>query len=125
MSRSNRRRLEQEAERLASTFEMWLEFEDWAPGFDPGDIDQFNMQIKLVDGRRYALDVWTYEGLEVARWEPEFVSPELLGQYTVPANLLVSKVSRPFMERVVREMILRGSLSEEWRIPDDDTDEVE
>ena len=50
-------------------FELWLEFEHWEPKPDDDPTDNFfNMQVKLPDGRRYALNVWTFKFLQKARY---------------------------------------------------------
>jgi hypothetical protein len=51
------------------TFDLWLEFEhtEPPPGDDPTD-DFANVQVRLPDGRKYALNVWTFKFLHRARF---------------------------------------------------------
>ena len=48
-------------------FDLWLEFEHWVAqeGDDPED-EIFNMQIVMHDGKKYALNVWTYKAISGA-----------------------------------------------------------
>src|SRR5262245_54140456 len=77
-------------------FELWLEFEHWEPkpDDDPTD-DFFNMQVKLPDGRRYALNVWTFKFIQKARYpwpyEEGVGEPE---EYLLPPDLFVERLDR-------------------------------
>src|SRR4051794_37743908 len=91
-------------------FELWLEFEQWDPrpdDDDPAD-DFFNMKVKLPDGRRYALNVWTFEFIHKAR----FPWPYEEGVGKPEEYLFVERLDRPLLERVVARM-----LEAEWLCP--------
>src|SRR4051812_42603925 len=106
-------------------FELWLEVEHWGPkpDDDPTD-DFFNMQVKLPDGRRYALSVWTFKVIQKLRYpwphnegvgEPE--------EYLLPPDLFVERLDRALLELVVARMLLEGELNSEWLCaPEDDPD---
>lgn len=104
------------------SFELWLEFEHWQPKPDDDPfVDFFNMQISLSDGRRYALNVWTFGFLEVARcpwlWGEEKKEPEV---YVVAPDLFVEKLDRDLIEQVVQRMLDQDELKAEWLCPPDD-----
>ena len=77
-------------------FELWLEFEHWQPQPDDDPTtDFFNMQVRLPDGRRYALNVWTFKFLHKARYpwpyEEGVGEPE---EYLLPPDLFVERLDR-------------------------------
>src|SRR5260370_18632382 len=97
-------------------FELWLEFEHWEakPDDDPTD-NFFNMQVKLLDGRRYALNVWTFKFLQKARYpwpyEKGAGEPE---EYLLPPDLFVERLDRGLLERVVSRMLADTEMKPEW-----------
>lgn len=101
----------------APDFELWLEFEHVAPapGDDPTD-DFANVQVRLPDGRRYALNVWTFRFLRRARlpWPYEGAGGPP-AEYVLPPDLFVERLDRPTLERVVRRMLAEGEMDERWR----------
>lgn len=103
------------------SFSLWLEFELWDPAEirDPAD-DFFNMQIRLADGRRYALNVWTYDYLRRAVQECREDRSHLQGAYLIPPDLLVERLDRGRMEAIVAEMLANDELRAEWLCPDQD-----
>lgn len=104
-------------------FELWLEFEEWIspPDEDPAD-DFFNMQIKLLNGTCYALNVWTYDFFERARREAA-AAPEMLnGRYLEPPDLFVERMERSLLEQVVADLIANGGLRDSWLVPPQDLD---
>jgi hypothetical protein len=103
-------------------FELWLEFEhtEPPPGADPTD-DFANVQVKLADGPKYALNVWTFKFLDRARfpWPYE----ETAGQpaeYVVAPDLFVENLDRPTLERVVTQLLANGEMKAEWLCPPDE-----
>ncbi|MCL4264558.1 MAG: hypothetical protein KJ069_15145 [Anaerolineae bacterium] len=102
---------------IMSSFELWLEFELWVsePTFDPYD-DFSNMLISFVDGRKFALNVWTFNALEQAKVTQELESPELTGKYLLPPDLFVEKLDRQLLEQVVTDLIRSVQLREEWLV---------
>ena len=97
-------------------FELWLEFEHWQPGptDDPTE-DFFNMLVKLPDGRRYALNVWTFKFIQKARYPWPYVEDAGESEeYLLPPDLFVEQLNRKLMEQVVRQMLERGQMKPEW-----------
>jgi hypothetical protein len=106
-------------------FELWLEFEHWEPKPDEDPTDNFfNMQVKLPDGRCYALNVWTFKFLQKARYPWPY--EEGLGQpeeYLLPPALFVERLDRELLERVVRRMLAKGEMKPEWLCPPEEARE--
>jgi len=99
----------------SSSFELWLEFEHWAPGHDSDPTDELaNVQVLLPDGRRYALNVWTFEFIHRARLEDD---PDAPAEYLLPPDLLVERLDRPTIERVVRQLLARDEMRAAWLCP--------
>jgi hypothetical protein len=108
----------------AQEFELWLEFEIGDPT-QPGNrpTQNFaNIRIKVADGRRYALNVWTFDFLPHARypWPYETQPAGTSSRYVVGPDLFVERLDRATIESVVAEMIARGELKPEWLLREDD-----
>jgi hypothetical protein len=101
------------------SFELWLEFEHWqpSPDDDPAD-DSFNMIIRLEDGRRYALVVWTFGYFTRALAEIRETGEALNGRYLLPPDLFVERLDRGLMEEIVADLVRRGDLRREWLAPE-------
>jgi len=100
-------------------FELWLEFEHWEPKSDNDPTDDFfNMQVTLPDGRRYALNVWTFKFVQRARfpwpYEENVGEPE---EYILPPDLLVARLDRSLLERIVRRMLAADEMKPDWLCP--------
>jgi len=96
-------------------FELWLEFEQWIPkGDEDPENDYFNMLVKLSDGRKYGLNVWTFKALESARQESIQFGEPLGGRYLLPPDLFVERLDRSLMEEVVADLIALHALKDEW-----------
>jgi hypothetical protein len=104
----------------APAFDLWLEFEHSQPWPDPTD-DFANIQVRLPDGRRYALNVWTFKFLHRARfpWPYEDTTGQP-AEYVVAPDLFVERLDRPTLERVVARMLASGEMKDEWLSPPDD-----
>jgi hypothetical protein len=109
----------------ALAFELWLEFEHYeaTPVDDPTD-DFFNMQVRLPDGRRYALNVWTFKFLQRARhpWPYEKTTGEP-ASYLLPPDLFVERRDRELLEQVIEQMLTADEMKLEWLCPPDEGDE--
>lgn len=100
-------------------FELWLEFEHIEPKPDDDPTDDFaNIQVRLPDGRRYALNVWTFGYMRRARfrWPYEIGAGEP-AEYLLPPDLFVERLDRPTLERVVGRMLSAGEMRPEWLCP--------
>jgi hypothetical protein len=104
-------------------FELWLEFEAWVenPQDDPAD-DYFNMEVTLDDGRKYALNVWTYNFLTRAIADATTSGEGLGGKYLLPPDLFVERLNRKLLEDVVSDLIAMGEMKDEWQVPGDAKD---
>ena len=103
-------------------FELWLEFEHYEGlAGDPRD-DFCSIQVRLPDGRRYALNVWTFRFLHRARlpwpYEDTGGTPS---DYVVAPDLFVERLDRPLLEAVVADLLRTGQLKDEWLCPPDGT----
>jgi hypothetical protein len=102
--------------------ELWLEFEhtQTPPGCDPAD-DFANVQVRLPNGRRYALNVWTFRFLHRARfpWPHETTNGQP-AEYVVAPDLFVERLDRPTLERVVGELLAHQEMKSEWLCPPDE-----
>jgi hypothetical protein len=88
-------------------------------GHDPTD-DFANVEVRLVDGRRYALNVWTFRFLHRARFPwPYDVTGERPAEYVVAPDLFVERMDRPTLERAVGELLAQGEMKPEWLCPPD------
>jgi hypothetical protein len=101
-------------------FTLWLEFEhaDFRP-WDPSD-DFCNLRVTLVDGRRYAFNVWTYSYFERACKESRESAEELQGSFLLPPDLFVEELTRNRLEEVMRHLITTGQLPAHLQIFDKD-----
>ena len=105
----------------AQPFNLWLEFEHWESreGGNPED-DFFNMQVTLACGKKYALNVWTFQYLARAVRECRQTGEHLHGSYLPPPDLFVERLDRPLIERVVSDLLAHDGLREEWKVRGDD-----
>ena len=106
----------------AWSFVLWLEFEHTLlrPGDDPPD-DFANVQVRLPGGRRYALNVWTFQFMNRARYPwPYETGVGELAEFLLPPDLFVARLDRSTPERVVGLLIAEGAMRDEWLCPPDD-----
>ncbi|GGH78034.1 hypothetical protein HNQ91_003969 [Filimonas zeae] len=96
--------------RAKQAFSLWLEFEEVAPGSWNVENEFCNIQIRLEDGRRYGLNVWTYRFLETAIQEDASSGRNLNGLYIVPPDLFVKELTRDCVESAVRDLLDKGDL---------------
>jgi hypothetical protein len=101
-------------------FELWLEWEEGDPLDQPANrpSENFgNVTVTFSDGRRYALNVWTFDFLPLARfpWPHEMTPSDQPAMYVLPPDLFVERLDRATMEAVVAAMVAAGDLKEEWR----------
>lgn len=101
-------------------FQLWLEFEEWHDDTDLEN-DFFNAIVEIADGRRYALNVWTFKYLEEARKEAIEWGDKLFGSYLEPPDLFVEKLERTLMKNVIADLLLRQAMRAEWLVAGDAT----
>jgi hypothetical protein len=108
---------------FSGTFDLWLEWETGEPRDQPANRPRTNFGnviITLSDGRRYALNVWTFDFLPLARfpWPYEGGPGVQPAAYVLPPDLFVESLDRATMESVVAAMLSAGELKDEWLHPD-------
>lgn len=104
-------------------FKLWLEFEIGDPADQPANraTENFaNIMITLADGRRYCLNVWTFDFLPLARysWPYEKNADEAPAKYVIPPDLFVERLDRSTIQAAVSDMLAAGDLREEWLCDD-------
>jgi hypothetical protein len=99
------------------TPDIWLEFE-WSSvdNTTTDDDDAFNMQIRLHNGKKYALNVWTFKALERFHQTDTLIGDNMSGRYLIPPDLLVERLDRQIIEQIVTDIIRRKQLKDEWLV---------
>lgn len=111
----------------SSTFQLWIEAEEWAPGeWDPAD-DVTDAVVTLADGTRWVASFCTFTHLARLRANCAESGECLGGKYLWASDLiLVDDTSRASLEAVVRDLLaedeLRSAFSEAEDDDDDDDD---
>ncbi len=102
-------------------FDLWLEFEQWEAqeGDDPED-DFFNMLVTLSNGKKYALNAWTFNSLRGMVKDCQETGECMQGAYLLPPDLFVQRLDRDLIEKVVCDLIANDGLKGEWEVPEDD-----
>jgi hypothetical protein len=98
-------------------FELWLEFETDPDQTANRATENFaNIVITMSDGRRYCLNVWTFDFLPLARysWPYEKQADEVPAKYVIPPDLFVERLDRITIQAVVSDMVAAGELRNEW-----------
>lgn len=109
---------------MLTKFDLWLETEIGEP------LDQVanrptenfcNISVTLEDGRRYALNIWTFDFLPLARfeWPYEAKSGALPSLYLLPPDLFVERLDRQTIEKIISEMIEKEEMQEQWLCEDE------
>lgn len=96
---------------------LWLEFEEFddSAAWD-AENEYFNMSIK-VDGRTYALNVWSFGFLQgLIDGSREIDCEERAYGYIAAPDLIVETCTRANMEKAVRHMLDTGALRTEWLV---------
>ena len=106
-------------------FHLWLETEDGPDPEQPANrsTENFcNISVTLDDGRRYALNVWTFDFLPLARigWPYEKNSESVPSLYVLPPDLFVERLEREIIEKAISEMIEKNEMQVEWLCIDTD-----
>ena len=101
-------------------FDLWLEFEHWVKAEnDDLEDDFFNILITLPEGKKYALNVWTYKYLSRAVRECHSTGEHLGGSFLPAPDLFVERLDRKLLEAVVADLIAHGGLSSQWEVRDE------
>jgi hypothetical protein len=111
--------------KTTSDFDLWLEFEVGDSIDQPANnpVENFtNVVIRLSDGKRYCLNVWTFDFVPLARysWPYKKTTDEMPAKYVIPPDLLVERLDRVTIQGVVSDMLAAGELRPEWLCTDDE-----
>ncbi len=99
-------------------FELWLEIELGDPSQQANRPPEnfCNISVTLPDRRRYALNVWTFDFLLLARypWPYELGVEHAPAKYVLPPDLFVERLDRATIEVVISEMLANNQMKSEW-----------
>ena len=85
-------------------FDLWLEFEE-LEGWEDKKCDFANILVTLNDGRKYGINVWTYDYWNMAKEEDE--TP-----YVIPPDLFVAELTRECIKQSISKLLDQGELEE-------------
>ena len=91
-------------------FKLWLEFEEVDQGTWNKKNDFANIQVDLSDGRKYGINVWTYNYLKIAIEEDKKSGNNLNGLYQTPPDLFVNELTRGCIEKTIQDLLKEGDL---------------
>ena len=91
-------------------FKLWLEFEEVEPGNWDIENEFCNIAVTLEDGRRYGLNVWTYQFLKTAIDSDHKSGACLNGLYQIPPDLFVKELTRENIEMAIADILNKGDL---------------
>lgn len=91
-------------------FKLWLEFEEIDPDNWKKNNDFCNIGVELQDGRKYGINVWTYEFLKTAVEYDKRMGDNLNGLYLLPPDLFVEELSRECIEKTIEDLLLVDDL---------------
>jgi hypothetical protein len=103
---------------MTLNFELWLETELGDPIQVANRPTQnfCNISVTLTDGRHYAMNVWTFDFLQLARFP--FPHEPIEGQkpatYLLPPDLFVDRLDRSTIELVIIELLKNDAMKPEW-----------
>lgn len=105
-------------------FQLWIETETGDAG-QPANrpTENFcNVSVILEDGRRYALNVWTFDFFPLARypWPYEPDENAKQAEYLLPPDLFVETLDRDVIHRVISELMATGQMKAEWLVKEYD-----
>ena len=104
-------------------FELWLETELGDPDLPANSpTENFcNINITFPDGRRYALNIWTFDFLPLARydWPYDIREGQEPAKYVFPPDLFVERLDRATIETVIIELLTTDSMNSDWLCPPD------
>ncbi len=109
-------------------FDLWLEVETSNPLDQPANrpSENFcNIEVKLQDGRRYALNIWTFDFLPLARypWPYEIDESQEPAKYLLPPDLFVAKLDRKTIDSIITQLLKNGEMKDEWLCKDNEDTE--
>jgi hypothetical protein len=105
---------------MSPSFELWIELEELVDCSTDDSIQNFcNIAVLLPDGRRYAMNVWTFDFLPLARypWPYEAKENQELAKYIHPPDLFVERLDRSTLEAVIKELLEKNEMNPDWLYP--------
>lgn len=87
---------------LMRKFALWLEFEE-TEGWEDLTNDFANIEVTLEDGRKYGINVWTFNYLNEAKKEEGNL-------YVIPPDLFVAELTRDCVEQAISKLLEEGEL---------------
>ncbi|RYU90795.1 hypothetical protein EWM62_09130 [Mucilaginibacter terrigena] len=91
-------------------FKLWLEFEVVEPGNWDIENEFCNIQVELPDGRKYGINVWTFNFLKTANSLNKLEGDNLNGLYITPPDLFVKELTRDCIGKVIEDLLKKGDL---------------
>lgn len=91
--------------RQAPDFTLWLEFEEVDPGNWDLENEFCNIAVTLLDGRRYGINVWTYQYFQTAIDMDQQNGNNLNGLYLTPPDLFVKELTRACIEKTICDLL--------------------
>tara|TARA_R110002012_G_scaffold85496_1_gene213201 strand:- start:57673 stop:58290 length:618 start_codon:yes stop_codon:yes gene_type:complete len=83
-------------------FALWLEFEE-TEGWEDLTNDFANIQVTLEDGRKYGINVWTFNYLNEAKSKEGNL-------YVIPPDLFVAELTHDCVEQTISKLLEEGEL---------------
>jgi hypothetical protein len=113
---------------MVPAFELWLEFEIGEPNqIDNRPTENFyNISVTLADGRRYAMNVWTFNFLPLARydWPYEILEGQEPAKYVLPPDLFVERLDRATIEAVIVQLLANNEMNPAWLCPPEESEDL-
>jgi hypothetical protein len=102
---------------IVPRFDLWLEVEIGEKD-DPANrpTENFcNVAVECEDGRRYALNVWTFDFLPIARFDwPYDPRQDEPAKYLLPPDLFVERLDRESFEEIFTQLFKNGEMKDKW-----------
>lgn len=93
------------------SFRLWLEFEE-VEGWQDLKNDFANVIVNMLDGRRYGINVWTFQFLETAVKLNIEKGESGKGTWIIPPDLFVKELTRECLEATLLDLLSEGELEE-------------
>ena len=93
-------------------FEIWLEFETVDYSNSDMKNEATNIKVKLANGRKYGINVWTFKFLETIIKKDKTTGDNLRGLYQSPPDLFVEELTRHCIEQTIDDILRKGELED-------------
>lgn len=88
------------------SFKLWLEFEETTPWNNLKN-DFANISVDTLDGRKYGINIWTYEFLNAVQKKGITKGSS---NYIIPPDLFVKELTRDCIEKTIKDLLSQGNL---------------